>query len=289
MSMLCSTIACLGERTWEDEHETSSREIRYGTETLAFGVVGIDFSDNKICTGAMIHPNYIVTSAHCLVGKFPGRQGHFKATIWYFDPETGKRRITQDGSDEVLVGFYKETYNTDPDVYDVESDIGLIFRGGSGSTPTPKTWRDTSSEDYLRIDLGNCGQIKRNDFFGRGYEGFSEKGSDRLRTTPILIEDCRKHYFLHLAGAAQLCGGDSGGPHIVKSSGLRAIAGLHSDAEATKNSGPCTIGGGDQRAMRMNDDKVSWLESKMDRICHEEIHDDHRTTRCWGSRLARPN
>jgi len=253
------------------------------------GVVSLNIvqsGDDGFCTGAMIGPRYLITAAHCFekpLGR--AKSGRVQMTVRYFDPDlaAGKTSDITATNEEVDV-FVKSTYAGG---YDWESDIALVRRTSA------RRWTSTGIGDYLRLSMGSCDQIDRSNLYGAGAESFSGAGSGDLRTMPINIEECRKHYFWDLGGARRTCAGDSGGPYIksVTQGGFPrdVVVGLHVGAETYETGGEssqtCTEDGEAQYAVRMNSDKANWIASTMESfgdVCFTHTATDgHKFKRCW--------
>ena len=246
----------------------TQKEIRNGTITNKRGVIEI-YTEDSGCTGALIGPSHAITAGHCVFDALDGEhEGWIEASFYYFDPDTGKRFLTSGW----LYAYVKENY-TGADG-DTHGDLALLSRWGK--------WESTDTSDYLRLSRGNCHQVDKNTFYGRGYSGFNGLGSGTLRTMGWDNKWCGHHHFFGLEGHAALCKGDSGGPHIVNESGWELIAGLHSNHEiAFTGSKRCAKENGKMRAVRINENNVNWIESKLGFSCNRYSANGHPYSRCW--------
>jgi hypothetical protein len=254
----------------------AEQQIRNGTHTLQRGVVQIHFPAipgipaGRRCTGAMIAPEFLLTAASCLQGYVPSatQQGELHATVFYFDPDTGKRQVT--GVNHKLYGYIKSTWDGEGDAQD---DIAVLHRVGA--------WSSTDPSDYLRLSRGSCSQIDRSTFYGAGVQNDAGSVDGELYKMSINVSWCGPHHFFNLEGTSAICRGDAGGPYLVRTAdagGYEVLAGL---ANVVDWENDCATDGGKQRAVRMNDDKVGWIESVMGKACHSFSSNGHPYERCW--------
>jgi hypothetical protein len=167
----------------------------------------------------------------------------------------------------------KETW-AGPDSGDTQSDLAIIRR----RTTTP--WDGTDNGDYLRINQGSCSEIDRNSLYGRGCVDNACTSSGVLAEMPVNIKWCGTHHFFDLEGSRAMCSGDSGGPYLMRVGNFDTIVGLASNVQGREENA-CADDGGRQRAVRMNADKLGWLESKMGIECSVAVNVDVPYVRCF--------
>jgi hypothetical protein len=156
------------------------------------------------CTGSMLNGNVILSAGHC-VSEDP----EARYTIYYFDPRTGKRRVT--GERERLGVARHERYRERDGVADVAYDLGILVRRSP--------WAYTSERDYLYVQQGNIisyypthNSVRA---YGAGVDAEDGSGRDELETYGHVLRyvdpywvSLREDY----GTGGRLCKGDSGGP-----------------------------------------------------------------------------
>jgi V8-like Glu-specific endopeptidase len=267
------TSACsmeMAEDADDFEHVAEAQEeLKGGALVKKRGVVRIDFASGGFCAGAMIAPNYMITSAHCLRDIQDEGQGEFHGSVTYFDPDRGERLVATPGW---LYGYRMTRGDA------VQLDLAVVQKFSK--------WAETDNSDYLRLSFGSEAQIKKNSLYAYGYTpGAPEGGWDeKLRYINVTNEWADGKYFIHRASdEAGVCTGDSGGVHIARTDDddtyKNVVVGLHSNHDPPE--GNCARSGVKERALRMNEANIEWIERAMGKDCARGSNNGHPYARCW--------
>jgi hypothetical protein len=255
--------------------------IRGGTETTRVGVVNLNLwhpagtnpGVPARCTGVMVGPQTILTTASCVADYLPAGQ----KTVSVSDIDVLYKKY--DGVHYVAWRGWQLQVTVWPGFHggaDAENDLAVI----TGGYP----WVDTNNLDYAYIFTDTLGAYSRYQLYGYGYDSFGGTGDGVLRQGSMALDWYGSHHMIFSAGGVRVCRGDSGGPAAVYESvsgrELQVI-GLASSVELTP-SGNCSAEGPNVRYTRLSD-KVSWIASVSGSPCVQERSQttNRLVTRCF--------
>lgn len=223
----------------EADVEARSEAITGGWTDYSRGLVRIDLTGSRRCSGFLAAPNMIVTAAHCIQGRTISgtHDGVWNGMKWaeirlriVYKPSQSEvmciNETCRDGDGDLqrttVLVFWDNAYSYD---VDTSSDVAIITRlaGGPFLTRAPDPGdpapRSLDTGDYMRILSGSM--VEGGYARMRGYGSHTDDARDVTpREGSIRIDDFStyqirggvSHYF------AAACEGDSGGPLVYDNS-----------------------------------------------------------------------
>jgi hypothetical protein len=224
------------DETSEETGETSDPITGPSAQTyFTRGLVRLDFEQGGGCSGFLIGPNMVMTSAHCVYqntdsGSYDGtsngvRWGYLGARI-VFKPNTDETmcflQTCRDADGDVQYASLVAWWHPGFTGSGAGDDIAIITRGTGGAfstragDPGDPAPRALATSDYMRIFAAD--DTSDDSMFMAGYGAYSDatSGSDPRMGT-VLTESwssttIRAEYRNTSHWGNAICAGDSGGP-----------------------------------------------------------------------------
>jgi hypothetical protein len=279
VAALALLAACDGDGSapgGKEEVTPVMSDLRGGTTTVPpmKGVVELVSPDGYHCSGVMISPFAILTSARCLQPWIPAGQTSAKgveayyiyATNWHWRLKRWMKHcldwpfIVEDGA--CVAGLKPKDlyiYRANPQYGDAANDLGLVFS-------TSYQWADSSdfADIYMQGSLP-AGET-RLQVYGYGGTAAGDPGGV-YRTGSMRVASMGTN-LVKLnpdSGSAQTCWGDEGGPFAIRptvTGSAGGVVGLLSYRSEIDYTTACSLPGSkvSDHAVRIAD-KIAWIES----------------------------
>ncbi len=206
------------------------RGIIGGTETDGWPAVGaylIDGGYGGLCTATLVHPEVLLTAAHCADGAGDWDLWNTSSFAWDYDPDT---------TYEIAEAHIHPRYEVGDKAYFHDIAVLILEEPITDIQPIPVN-TELFDADWRERWLDYIGYGNNTTYHG--------EGSGTKRETEIQISDYYLEFFYHYTDGTNTCAGDSGGPAVVELDGNLYVAGVTSSVWGTND--PCDGGGIDMR------------------------------------------